>query len=105
MLGENKAHLDCSSVQLDGSHTPAKNGGKAVGYQGRKKARTTTALFLADNRGQPLACARPQAGNHHDLFDIETSFGERCGLLEEAHISLEGLFSKDCSRRTVFERG
>ena len=59
VLRENGAHLDCSSVQLDGSHTPAKNGGEAVGYQGRKKARTTTALFLADNRGQPLACARP----------------------------------------------
>ena len=51
LLRENGAHLDCSSVQLDGRHTPAKNGGEAVGYQGRKKARTTTALFLADNRG------------------------------------------------------
>ena len=39
VLRENKAHLDCSSVQLDGSHPPAKNGGEAVGYQGRKKAR------------------------------------------------------------------
>ena len=47
LLRENRAHLDYSSVQLDGSHTPAKNGGAAVGYQGRKKARTTTALFLA----------------------------------------------------------
>ena len=53
LLRENGAHLACSSVQLDGSHTPAKNGEEAVGYQGRKKARTTTALFLADNRGQP----------------------------------------------------
>ena len=32
VLRENGAHLDCSSVQLDGSHTPAKNGGEAVGY-------------------------------------------------------------------------
>ena len=37
LLRQNGAHLDCSSVQLDGSHTPAKNGGEAVGYQGRKK--------------------------------------------------------------------
>ena len=70
MLRQNKAHLDCSSVQLDGSHTPAKNGGEAIGYQARKKARTTTALFLADNQGQPLACATPQAGNHHDSLPV-----------------------------------
>ena len=40
-------------------HAHQKRGGGAVGYQGRKKARTTTALFLTDNRGQPLACASP----------------------------------------------
>ena len=81
-----------SSIQLDGSHTLAKNGDAAIGYQGRKAARTTNLLFLADSRGQPLACASPQAGNHHDLFDIATSFGALCGLLEEARISLAGLF-------------
>ena len=51
VLRQNKHWLDCSSGPLDGSHTPAKNGGAAVGYQGRKKARTTTTLFLADNQG------------------------------------------------------
>ena len=39
-----------------------------------------------------LACASPQAGNHHDLLDLETSFGELCALLEKAQILLEGLF-------------
>jgi transposase len=91
-LQVHRRRLDLSSVQLDGSHTLAKNGGAAIGYQGRKVARTTNLLFLADSTGQPLACASPQAGNHHDLFDIETSFGELCALLEEAQISLEGLF-------------
>ena len=92
LLQVHRRRLDLSSVQLDGSHTLAKNGGAAIGYQGRKAARTTNLLFLADSTGQPLACASPQAGNHHDLFDIETSFGELCSLLEEAQISLEGLF-------------
>ena len=81
-----------SSVQLDGSHTRTRGGGAAVGCQGRKAARTTNLLFSADNTGRPLACATPQAGNHHDLFDIEASFGELCALLEEAQISLDGLF-------------
>ena len=104
--------LDLSSIQLDGSHTLAKNGGAAIGYQGRKAARTTNLLFLADNTGQPLACASPQAGNHHDVFDIETSFGELCTLVEEAQISLEGLFLNADSgfdsqnlRQECFRRG
>ena len=84
--------LDLSSVQLDGSHTPAKNGGAAVGYQGRKAGRTTNALFLADNQGLPLAVATPQAGNQHDTFELERVFAELCDLLEAAELRLEGLF-------------
>ena len=113
VLHTHRRLLDLSSIQLDGSHTLAKNGGAAIGYQGRKAARTTNLLFLADNTGQPLAVASPQAGNHHDVFDIETSFGELCTLVEEAHISLEGLFlnadsgfdakglREDCFRRGI----
>ncbi len=92
LLHLHKPRLDLSNIQLDGSHTRTHNGGAAIGYQGRKAARTTNLLFLADNTGQPLACATPQAGNHHDLFAIETSFGELCDLVEEAQISLDGLF-------------
>lgn len=92
LLRLHKPRLDLSSIQLDGSHTRTHNGGAAIGYQGRKAGRTTNLLFLADNTGQPLACATPQAGNHHDLFDIETSFGELCAMLEQAQITLDGLF-------------
>ena len=92
LLRQHKAHLDCSSVQLDGSHTPAKNGGTAVGYQARKRARTTTALYLADNQGQFLACATPQAGNHHDSYELNALFAEICTLLEAADIPINGLF-------------
>lgn len=84
--------LDLSSVQLDGSHTPAKNGGVAVGYQGRKAARTTNALFVSDNQGQPLALATPQAGQHHDTSQLTAVFAERCALLQEAGLALDGLF-------------
>lgn len=39
ILTKNREHLDFSSVELDGSHTPAKNRGDAVGYQaGRPEA-------------------------------------------------------------------
>lgn len=92
VLRLNKRFLDLSSLQLDGSHTRVKNGGQAVGYQGRKAAKTTTTLFLADNSGIMLACATPQAGNHHDLFEIDNLFEELCALLESVQIDLKGLF-------------
>ena len=84
--------LDLSSIQLDGSQTLAKNGGAAIGYQGRKAGRTTNALFLADNQGLPLAVATPQAGSHHDTFELERVFAELCDVLEAAELRLEGLF-------------
>lgn len=92
LLKANPAQLDLSCVQLDGSHTPTKRGGQAVGYQPRKAANTTNALFLADNTGQPLAIATPQAGNQHDLFSIQPLLEELSSVLQAAGMRLSGLF-------------
>lgn len=92
ILKANRSLLDLSSAQLDGSQTPAKKQGEAIGYQGRKKCRTTNALFLSDKNGQPLSLATPQAGHHNDLFEIQTLFEEMCALLQEAGIDLRGVF-------------
>ena len=48
LLDKYRMELDMSSVDLDGSHTTALRGGKEVGYQGRKKRKTTNALYLTD---------------------------------------------------------
>lgn len=92
ILTNNLRYLDLSSIEFDGSHTPAKNGGDAVGYQGRKAANTTNALFASDNQGLMLAMSTPQEGQHHDLFQIQELFEEICLLLKEAAIDLKGLF-------------
>lgn len=92
ILKNNKGKLDLSSAQLDGSHSAVKKQGENIGYQGRKAQRTTNALFLSDNEGQPLAIATPQSGNHNDLYEIETLFEEMCGLLNQAGIDLKGVF-------------
>lgn len=92
LLQANKHRLDLSSVQLDGSHTPCKRGGIAVGYQGRKACKTSNSLFLCDNNGQMLAVATPQSGEHNDLFNIQEQFMELLALLESATISHEGIF-------------
>ena len=92
ILSQNLKHLDLSSIEFDGSHTPAKNGGDAVGYQGRKACNTTNALFMSDSQGVMLAMSTPQAGQHHDLFEIQQLFDEICTLLKEAGIKLQHLF-------------
>lgn len=61
-------------------------------YQGRKKGRTTNALFLTDRQGLPLAMSEPVSGNHNDLFDIEVQFEVVTATLDRADIKTEGLF-------------
>jgi transposase len=92
ILSSNLKYLDLSSIQFDGSHTPSKNGGDAVGYQGRKACNTTNSLFMADNQGVMLSMSTPQEGQHHDLFQIQQLFDEICTLLKEAGIDLKDLF-------------
>ena len=84
--------LDMSSVEFDGSHTPAKRGGQQVGYQGRKKAKTTNMLFLTDRQGLPLACSDPMSGEHHDVFEIEENVSKMIAAVKQAGIATEGLF-------------
>jgi len=92
LLSKYKSKLDLSSSDLDGSHTTALKGGQEVGYQGRKKRKTTNALYLTDRQGLPIAMSEPISGNHNDLFDIEVHFEEVTATLEQAEISLDGLF-------------
>jgi hypothetical protein len=92
ILTNHLKYLDLSSIELDGSHTPAKNGGDAVGYQGRKAAKTTNTLFVSDNQGLMLAMSTPQEEQHHDLYQIQLLFEEICTLLKQAGINLKGLF-------------
>jgi transposase len=92
LLKTNKRHLNLSSMQLDGSQSLAKKQGENIGYQGRRKAKTTNALFLCDSSGQPLAIATPQGGNHNDLYEIEVLFSQMCDLISEAGIPLDGVF-------------
>lgn len=92
LLDKHKSALDLSSADIDGSHTPALRGGQAVAYQGRKKRKTTNSLYLTDRQGLPLALSSPEAGNHHDLYEIEHSLGELFGTLSAANILLDGLF-------------
>lgn len=92
LLTRHKQKLDMSNVQLDGSHTPVKNGGIGVGYQGRKKCKTSNMLLLVDSNGTPLGCSTVMAGNHNDAYNLEDNADTLLSILEQADISYDGLF-------------
>ena len=92
LLDKHRNELDMSGVDLDGSHTAALRGGEEVGYQGRKKRKTTNALYLTDRQGLPIAMSSPKSGEHHDVHDIEKVIGDMFNDLEKSHIRVDGLF-------------
>lgn len=110
LLDKYRMELDMSSVDLDGSHTTALRGGGQVGYQGRKKRKTTNALYLTDRQGIPLAMSSPQSGVHHDVHDIENVIEDMFKNLGRSNIRIDGLFLNadagfDCDAlRSILQR-
>ncbi len=92
ILKKYKYLLDLSSIQLDGTHTPAKRGGESVAYQGRKKSKTTNTLIITDSQGIPVACSNPIAGNHNDAFNLVKTFSKMIHSIQLAGIPINGLF-------------
>ena len=84
--------LDLSTAQFDGTHSLAKRGGDAVGYQRRKRGKTTNILLLTDRNGLVVACGIPVAGNHHDVYQIEKQLAHIFAQMREMDIPIEGLF-------------
>lgn len=83
--------LQLRSAQLDGTHTPCKRGGQAIGYQGRKSCKTTNMLCISDERGVIIAATDPISGNHYDTFNMVDSFEQLVKMLEELELNLDGL--------------
>ena len=84
--------LDLTSIQLDGTHTPAKRGGESVAYQGRKKSKATNTLIITDSQGIPLACIDPMAGNHNNAYELVETFSKMVHSLQLSDIPVNGLF-------------
>lgn len=93
LLSDNKTSVDLSVTHTDGSHTPCTKGGEVAAYQGRKKRKTTNAIYLTDRQGLPLAMSEPMKGNHNDVYEIESSMTEIFSTIEAAGISVDGIFN------------
>lgn len=105
LLDKYRMELDLSSVDLDGSH-----GGGEVGYQGRKKRKTTNILYLTDRQEIPLAVSSPKSVEHHDVHDIENVIESILEDLGKSNIRADGLFLNadvgfDCDTlRNIFQK-
>jgi len=92
VLNRHKHLLDLSSIQLDGTHTPAKRGGEAVDYQGRKKCKTSNMLIFSDSKGIPISCSEPIAGNHNDAYNLSKNVNLMLNRIKKSKINTDGLF-------------
>jgi len=92
LLAKYRHKLDLSCIQLDGSHSLSKRGGQEVGYQGRKKGKTSNMLFMSDNQGLMLSCGEVVSGEHHDLYKVKELFEGLLSIIKEAGIETKDLF-------------
>ena len=92
VLKRYKSFLDMSCVDLDGSHTTALRGGECCGYQGRKKRKTTNAIYVTDRQGIPLVMSTPVSGSHNDVYNISKVLLELFSDLKASALSVSGLF-------------
>ena len=106
-------HLLClSTVQLDGTLTRGIRGGQHVGVQSRRKMRCTNTLWLCDAKGRVVGFTTPQAGNHQDVFSIDSLLSAALDEIRQCKIAIEGWFLNadgtfDCKalRKLCFQYG
>lgn len=106
-------HINISDINLDGTHTIAKKGGQAVGYQGRKKAKTSNILPITDSFGNILGFLPVTAGNHNDAFELKerlTTFFKEFKRdfripLEGAYFNADSAFDVKSVRKVIFNYG
>ena len=84
--------LDTHHLNLDGSHAPAKKGGEAVAYQGRKKAKTSNVLPITDANGFILASTGIVAGNHNDAFELKDNLRNAFGFIKRLGVQIAGSY-------------
>jgi transposase len=84
--------LDCTVVNLDGSHSPAKRGGASVAYQYRKRTKTSNILPISDANGFILASTGILPGNRHDAFNLKSHLQTAFKSIKRLGIIIKGTF-------------
>jgi transposase len=88
-LEQKKGKFDLSKLNLDGTHSYVKKSAESVGYQHRKKGKTSNVLVLTDGNGIPLAAGDILSGNHNDLYNVVPQFSRMIKELKSCKIVVE----------------
>lgn len=81
--------LDTAVLNLAGKHSLVKKSGEAIGYQHRKKGRTSNTLIMTDGWGIPIAVGDIISGNHNDLYEIVPQLSKFTKAVNESGIILD----------------
>ncbi|MEN9488755.1 MAG: hypothetical protein RL494_1020 [Bacteroidota bacterium] len=92
LLEVKKDFIDIENLNLDGTHSLAKKAGEEVGYQHRKKGKTSNVLILTDSRGIPISIGEILSGNHNDLYEIVPQFSKMIRELKVQGICVKNSF-------------
>ena len=92
LLEVKKDFIDIENLNLDGTHSLAKKAGEEVGYQHRKKGKTSNVLILTDSRGIPISIGEILSGNHNDLYEIVPQFSKMIRELQVQGICVKNSF-------------
>lgn len=87
-----QSDLNCTYVNLDGSHSLAKKGGESVVYQYRKRAKTSNILTISDPNGFIIASTGIIAGNRHDAFNLKAYLQIAFKSIKRLGITITGTF-------------
>ena len=87
-------YLDLEKLNLDGTHSLAKTSGDGIGYQHRKKGRTSNVLILTEGRGIPISIGEIVSGNHSDLYAIVPQFSSMINQLINSFCRNTGIVFK-----------
>lgn len=110
-LTKRSSVLDTQKLNLDGTHTLSKKSNQGVGYQHRKRGKTSNVLMMTDGKGIPLGIGDIQSGNHHDLYAIVPQFSSMVKTLHQCGIKTDGSilnadkgFDSQSLRRACYRR-
>lgn len=92
LMRHNPQVFDLSLSHFDGTHSRAMRGGKGIGYQRRRRFKTTNTLWLVDRKGLVVSYLPPMSGHHNDVFDIKTGIVKMVEDLKTKGVSVDGLF-------------
>jgi len=104
--------VNLTEINLDGTHTIAKKGGQAVGYQRRKRAKTSNILPITDKIGNIIGFLPITAGNHNDAFELKQRlltffkwFATFKWSLKGAFFNADSAFDVKAVRKVIFNYG